>query len=181
MNLIENIKLFFEKKGLKWTGEIITHRKEDFRPATAEDFKFLSNADYLIDFGEDGKIALSAEIDEVTFKIYGESFDFCYSCYAGDNEKNIKLIRKLEDKDFSKEFIKFQLEKCGLVYATLLRRKCEEQKQKVEEEKEKRVKQLTRKIDYLGRSIVKTEENAKKQIRQIKSIENLAKRYETEV
>lgn len=180
MDLIENIKAFFKTKGLNWTGEIITHRKEDFRPATAEDFKFLGNADYLIDFGEDGKIALSAEIDLITFKIYGETFDVCYSCYAGDNEENKKLIESLEDKDFSKEFIQFQLKSSGLLYAAALRIKCQEQRTKVEEEAGRRVKQLTRKIGYLNSKIKKTEDEAFDKIKEINDIEKLADKFNVE-
>ncbi|MBR4998852.1 MAG: hypothetical protein IKY10_03130, partial [Clostridia bacterium] len=105
--LVENIKEFLKAKGLNWTGDILTRRKKDFRPATAEDFKNLDVADYLIDFGEDGEIALSIEIDEITFKIYGETFDIGYEKYAGDNKEIKKIIKRFEDKDFSKDFIKF--------------------------------------------------------------------------
>ena len=103
--LVENIKEFLKAKGLNWTGDILTRRKKDFRPATAEDFKNLDVADYLIDFGEDGEIALSIEIDEITFKIYGETFDIGYEKYAGDNKEIKKIIKRFEDKDFSKDFM----------------------------------------------------------------------------
>lgn len=181
MDLIENIKEFLKIKGLNWTGEVSTRNGKNFRLARVEDFKYLKNADYIIDFGKDGQIALSMEIDEITFKIYGESFDVGFTCYAGHNDKNIKLVRKLEDKDFSKEFIKFQLEKCGLVYATLLRKKCEEKKQEVEENEERRIGQLTRKIDYLNKSIQSTKEDSKKKIQSINRLEKLASEYETDI
>lgn len=168
--MVENVKAFLKELGLNWKGSIITHREKDFRPATEEDFKFLGNADYLIDFGKDGEIAISIEIDEITFKIYGESFDLAYTCYAGDNEKNLKLIRKLEDKDFSNEWIKFQLKKSGLVYAAALRLKCLEKKQKINEESERKQKQYRRKIEYLNRCIEKNE-NAR--IRECNEIEKI--------
>ena len=181
MNLIENIKEFFKLKGLNWTGDILTQTGKNFRPSTEQDFESLRNLDYLIDFGEDGQIALSAEIDSITFKVYGESFDVGFTCFAGKNEKNLKLIRKLEDKDLSKEFVQFQLQKCGLIYAVLLRKKCEEKTQQVEDEKQKRVNQLTRKIEYLTRNVEGTEEAAKKEIKAINGLKNLAKDFETEV
>ena len=175
--IVENVKEFLKSKGLNWTGDIIRKGK-NFRPATIEDFKNLEMADYLINFGNDGEIALTIEIDDITFKIYGESYDIAYSCYAGENEENKKLC---EERDLTKEWIQFQLEKSGLIYAAALRIKCQQKIDDVNKEKEKRKKQLERKIEYLQRSIDKTEENAEAEIKKIKKIEKLADKFEKEI
>lgn len=168
--LVENIKAYLQSKGLNWTGEIVSHKGKKFRPATEDDFKFLSCNDYLIDFGEAGEVVLSIEIDEMTFRCYGETFDIAYSNYAGKDKEIKKLIKTFEDKDLSKEFIKFQLKNSGLVYAAALRMKCVEKKQQINEESERRQKQFKRKIEYLNRCIEKNE-NAR--IRDCKEIEKI--------
>lgn len=178
MDLIEIIKEFLKTKSLNWTGYISTHKDEDFRPAKIEDFEHLSNADYLIDFGEDGQMALSIEVDDITFKIYGESYDVGFSCYAGDNEKNIKLIQKIEDKDLSEKFIKFQLETCGLVRARYIIKRSQEEQQKIKAKHETIRTKKAKKIKFLKQGIQNDKIFEKEELKEFLKIERMAKKYE---
>jgi len=171
MDIFKNIKAFLKTNGLNWTGKISRYIDQDFRPATAEDFEDLNNVDLLISFGKDGEIAMSAEIDLINFKILGESLDVACFCYAGDKDENKKLC---EARDLSKDWVKFQLKRNGLVYATALRIKCVKEREKVEQKSEQRTKQLNRKISYLQRSIEKIKEDKQQHLNEIKSLEDLA-------
>lgn len=175
MDFIQNIKKFLKLQSLNWTGEIILGKEKDFRPATLEDFSKLQDMDFRINFGTDGEVALSMEIDLINFKINGETFDIVYTCYAGDNEENKSLC---EERDLSTEWVKYQLKQNGLVYNTMLRKKCEEEKLKIQEETKRKEKQLERKIKYLKRSIDKTKENSNREITKLEYYENLAKEIE---
>ena len=175
--LVENTKEFLKLKGLNWTGNIVSHSGKTTRQAKEEDFKNLTVTDYLIDFGEEGEVSLALEVDEITFKCYGETFDIGYEKYAGNNKEIKKLIKSLNNKDFSEEFIKFQLKKSGLIYAATLRLKCLEKKNKINEDSLRREKQYRRKIDYLYRNIEKEENSRIKQCEEIDNILKLADKY----
>lgn len=170
MNNIKHIKNFFKENGLEWTGLLCGPKDDDFRPATEEDFKKLNNLDYLINFGEDGQIALNAEIDLITFIINGESFDYAVSCYAKEEHEEV-----CQERNLSKEWISFQLKNRDLVFSTLLRNKCNELKDSIKEDKDRRVKRLSNKIEYLTRSIGKVEAEYERKLKDITEIENLVK------
>lgn len=177
MNIIENIKAFFKEKGLNWIGKIATSKDDDFRDVTPKDFEVLSNNDFLFSFGCDGEIALTCEIDLITFKINGESFDITYYSYAGDNEENKKIIESLEDKDFSQEWVTLQLKNSGLVYAVALRNKCQEEKNRIRDFSEKRRNQITKKIEYLNDKIKYINEDEIRELSSIEEIEKLADKF----
>ena len=107
----------------------------------------------------------------INFKIHGESFDVACSCYAGDKEENKKLC---EERDLSKDWIRYQLKMNGLIYAVLLKNKCDEERAKLRQKSEQRVKQLDKKISYLKRSKEKIEEEKQNKLKEIKSLEDLA-------
>ena len=172
---MDYLKLFFKLNGLNWTGFVCGYKDDDFRPATEEDFDKLKELDYLIAFGKDGQIALNAEIDLITFKINGESFDYAVSCYAGDNNQNKKVCK---ERDLSKEWIKFQLQNKGMVYATALRRICKDLKDEVKDETERRIRKIKLKIEHLNNSIEKTEESYNQKIKEINKLEKMADNIE---
>ncbi|MBQ9795994.1 MAG: hypothetical protein IJW36_03460 [Clostridia bacterium] len=80
----------------------------------------------------------------------------------------------MEDKDFSKEFVQFQLKTSGLLYAAALRIKCAEEKERIKQEHETRRKRLNRKISMLTNRLATNDENEKKEIREITKLEKLA-------
>lgn len=172
MNIVLNIKNFLKDQGLRWTGMLMKGKEKQFRLAKSADFENLDYVDLLLDFGADGNMAICVEIDLFNFKIHGESFDFGFSCYAGDNDKNLKLC---EERDLKQEWIKFQKQNNGLVYLTAVRKKCEEEKAKISQQRETRVKQLTKKIEFLNRSINRVKNNAQEEI---KSLEETIKTIE---
>lgn len=178
MKMISCVKKFFEKQGLNWTGKILAAKDKDFRKAGEQDFEILRNNDYLISFGKDGEIALSCEIDLMTFKINGESFDCVYNCYAGDNEENKKLC---EERDLSKDFINFQLKNRGLIYAVNLKKKCEKEKDRIHIETASKVKKIEKKIEVLNKRIIVIKEEEKEEINQLIEIEKMAEKVEERV
>ena len=173
MDFIQDIKDFFKKLGLNWNGFINKRGTSGFVEARSENFEDLQQYSFNIDFKEGGMCGLCAEIDTITFKINNEDLTYQLSYLNEDFLKNIEKIRSLEEKDFSREFIQFQIQRHGLIYATMVRQKCDEKKSVVQEESNKRVKQLTRKIEYLNRCVQKTEEEASDKIKDIEDIESL--------
>jgi hypothetical protein len=171
MDLIANIKKFLRTKGLNWNGQIIKGKEKEVRFAGERDFENCDITDMLLSFGSDGYMAITAEIDLTNFKIHGECFDYGFSCYAGDNDKNIKLC---QEQDLTKEWIEFQIKNSGLLFASALRVKCEKDKAKVKETTETRVNQLNRKIEYLQRSIDKIKSNETEKLKEIQELEKLA-------
>ena len=173
MKTVDCVKRFFDKNGLKWSGSIKTSKEKEFRKAEEEDFNDLKNNYYLIDFTEDGKVILKAEVDLITFKINGISFDNDFVCYSGEDDVNIHLC---EERDLSTEWIKFQLKSKGLIYATMFRDRIQKEKEKVRTQSESRRKQLNRKIEYLNRSIEKVNDAEKQEINELEDIEKLAEK-----
>ena len=159
--IIEKIKAFFNELGLNWSGKIISQIHDNEIDAKDEDFEKLKNLELIMDFGKEGKIVLSCEIDLLNFRIYGEAFDVYGYCPAGLTKESIKLCR---ERDVSEQWVKFQLENCDLVYATIIKKKYEEKKTQINNESERRKKQLERKIKYLNSSIDKVEEARKKEV-----------------
>jgi len=168
MKTVDCVKKFFSSIGLKWTGMLSTTKDKDFREANEEDFETLQEIDYLIDFGKDGQVALNVEIDLINFKINGESLDCGISCYPGDKNENKKLCKP---RDLSKDWIKIQLMCKGLIYATLLRKKMEDEKIKIKENSDSTRKKLTKKIEYLTHRIENVDEEEKSQLKQISMME----------
>ena len=171
MKTVECVKKFFSQNGLTWFYQICTSKDKKFREATEEDFEILKNNKFEIDFNQDGKVILEVEIDLITFKINGISLKHDFNCYAGEDDKNIKLC---EERDLSKEWIMFQLKSKGLIYATMFRDRMEKEKEKVRAHSESRRHQLTRKIEYLNRSIERETEYEKQEIKALEDIEKLA-------
>lgn len=171
MNYVENIKKFLKSQGLIWTGHVYKNSKNKLKGVKDEDFEKLEEKTLIINFGEDGLCGMDAEIDIMNFRINGENTHCPFTAYAGDDEQNVVLLR---ERNLSKEWVQFQLKNCGLVYAVALRKKCEEEKIKVQQDAETERRHLTKKIEYLGKRLVRTNEEEERKIKKISEIEELA-------
>ena len=115
--MIESIKEFLKQQNLNWTGNI--SKGMDFYPADEQDFKDLEIIEFLISFGADGMMALSVEIDCANFNILGIFNDYWFEKDASEKFKELGKAR-----DLSQEWINFQINKKGLLYAVKLRDYC---------------------------------------------------------
>ncbi len=167
------VKKFFKSEGLNWTGLLATSKDKDFRPATEEDFEVLQEIDYLIDFGKDGQIALMAEIDLINFKINGIDNDVAVSCYPGDKNENKKLCK---DRDLTKKWIQFQMSSKGLVFATMIRDRIDQERKKVVEDSESRIKKLEKKIEFLSHKIEDVKDEESQKLKELTKIEKSIKK-----
>lgn len=175
MNLVEHIKEFLKKQGLNWNGEIeykIKTKKgkvADFRQAESSDFEKEGEQQIIIiDFKEDGQIALEVSIDLMNFKILGTALDFGLTCYAGEHDKNIKLCR---ERDLSNEWLKYLLVNGGLVYRTAIKNILDMKKQEAEQYLNKRIGDLDRKIGYLEKKKDYEKQSYEKKISNLKKLE----------
>lgn len=177
MELVESIKLFFNQLGINWNGSIFQKEQKDFIDPTEDDFKKLEMRTFMIEFEDGDCCGLVAEIDNTSFRINGEDERLQLSKNSLNHKDNILKLREIEYTDFSEKFIKFQLKTRGLVYATLVREKLEEKKNLINSEAKKREKQLTRKIEFLNRSVERNEETRREQIQEIDNILQLTNQY----
>lgn len=172
MNYVENIKKFLKTQGLIWTGHVYKNSKNKLNNVKDSDFEKLAEKTLIINFGEDGLCGMDAEIDLMTFRINGENINCPFTAYAGDDELNVELLR---ERNLSKEWVQFQLKNCGLVYAVALRKKCEEEKIRVQQEAETERKHLNKKIEYLGKRLIRANAEEERKIKKISEIEEMAK------
>ena len=175
MKVVECVKRFLKEEGLKWKGEAFSSSKKSVVKLTEEDFDNLVERDYIIDFGKDGQVALSIEIDLITFKINGVNINTDLVCYVGDKKENEKLC---EERDLSRDWIKYQLKSRGLIYATMFKKRCQEERSKVKEESEKQRKQLQKKIEYLEKKISYVDLDEKQGLKNISNLEKIVKESE---
>ena len=173
MEFIQNVKLFFESLGLNWNGTIYNAKTKDFIEAKEEDFNSLKKQTYMLDFRDGDSCGLVAEISHSTFIVNGEDFELSLYENSPNYIENIKKIESLDNIDLSEKFIKFSLKNMGLVYALLIKRKFEEKKEVINSDAEKRQKQLTRKIDFLNKSLKLNEQTRAEKIEQIDAYLNM--------
>ena len=140
-NFVEDIKAFLSEKGLKWNGDI--YKKNYFELAVPAHFSKLKENTIVISFDEDGFIGLVVEIDLINFKIYGIDMDCPLNATTGKNDENIRLIKKLEGKDFTKQWIEFLIKHKGLIYRAAIQNALEQAKDEVYVERDKRTSHIT--------------------------------------
>jgi len=172
MKVVECVKRFLKQEGLIWKGEAISFSGKSIKKLTEEDFDKLTERDYIIDFGKDGQVALTMEIDLINFKIIGVNLDCTLNCYCGDKKENEKLC---EERDLSKEWIKYQLMSRGLVYATMFKQRCNEEREKVKEESNKQRKQIQKKIEFLEKKMTYVDFDEKQGLKNISNLEKIVK------
>ena len=168
--MINEIKEFLKQNGLNWSGEISTALNQDFYKAKEEDFKDVDIIDFLITFDNQEYMAISIELDLAKFTILGESVACGFDKYAGNNLKNKKLC---EERDLSQDWVKFQLRKNGLIYATTLRSYCEKNKNRIERSYEEKEKILNAKIKVLQSNKAKSLKVYEDLETQADSVENM--------
>lgn len=170
------IRQFFNKLGLNWSGFV--YKNKSFVEFCDKDLKNLKAHSFVVELPNEINFGLIAEIDDVTFRIL--SLDQSLPIYSNNEnfKERIKIIKKLENKDFSKDFIKFQLDNNDKLYSSMIKEKFIEKKNLINLEAAKREKQLKRKIEFLNKSIKKNEKIRIDRIREIDEFISLTNKYE---
>jgi len=181
MDLVEHIKNFLAQQGLNWNGEIEYEIKKnhqsiaDFRMARAEDFEKEGDTQtIIIDFGKLGQIALVVSINLINFRIEGTAPEYGFTCYAGDNDENVKLC---EERDLSQEWLEYMLVNGGLVYRTALIKLCAEKKKLAELSLDNTQKLIDREIEKFQRQREIARRKCEAKISNISKLEEKAKNF----